>query len=31
VQLDERGEQVVVAPEENASAEVATLKPWSQR
>jgi branched-chain amino acid transport system substrate-binding protein len=31
VQLDERGNQVVVAPEENASADVVTLKPWSQR
>ncbi|OZM70444.1 hypothetical protein CFN78_25105 [Amycolatopsis antarctica] len=31
VQLDEKGEQVVVAPAENASAEIRPSTPWSQR
>ncbi|MFF5987249.1 amino acid ABC transporter substrate-binding protein [Prauserella flavalba] len=31
IQLNAKGEQVVVAPEENASAEIVPMKPWSQR
>ncbi|MFC4002952.1 amino acid ABC transporter substrate-binding protein [Prauserella oleivorans] len=31
IQLNGKGEQVVVAPKENASAEIVPMKPWSQR
>jgi len=31
IQLNEKGEQVVVAPRENAAADIVPMKPWSER